>query len=251
MILDIDMGNTRIKWLLKDRDRVVERGAFAAESMTAFFASLNDSDYEPQRVRVASVRPSLHEVFDRLCLQYWQLQPEYAIVSRQYKRIVNAYQDVSQMGVDRWMGIIAASQLIDSPCLVVSAGSAMTVDLLDNDAGHLGGFIVPGGQLMRQSLYRDTDQVKLAQIDYDIQPALGKNTRQAVSSGIVLMQMGLLQQSLALLVELVDAADVVVIVSGGDGQRLCEILSNGATIPALAGVIYEPDLVFKGLSLAL
>lgn len=243
MILDVDMGNTRIKWLLRDDElNILQQGAFVEADLESNLIALPKSI---NSVRVASVRPSLHNRFDRLCEQHWQLKPEYASVSQSFAGVINAYDDIEQMGVDRWLGIIAASTLCSSSGLVVSAGSAMTVDLLDECRQHLGGFIVPGLRLMRESLYRDTDQVKLDNIDYDTELGAGKSTQEAVASGLVLMQLGLIQQSLHRL----NASTVTIVVTGGDGELLCKMIESNNCSSSKVSVIYEPNLIFKGLAL--
>ena len=245
MILDVDMGNTRIKWLLSHNDHIVQRGAFFPEEQISFFEMLSSRGYRIDRVRVASVRPTLHKGFDHCCQRYWRLTPQYAVVARQFASVVNAYKDIGQMGVDRWLGIVAASKLCGSACIVVSAGSAITVDLLSEDQRHLGGFIAPGLQLMRESLYRDTDQVKLGHIDYDAGLKPGCSTQEAVSSGLLLMQLGLLKQSVQML------AQPTLFITGGDGVQLQQMFLQSDEADWVRELILEPDLVFKGLSLVL
>ena len=58
--------------------------------------------------------------------------------------VTNAYDQPERLGVDRWLALIAATQLIDGDCIVIDAGSAITVDLLRADGQHLGGAILPG-----------------------------------------------------------------------------------------------------------
>lgn len=246
MILDVDIGNTRIKWLLNSTEQIEMRGVVAVDDLGHFFKSLSQYASQISRVRVASVRPSVCEAFDSGCEQLFDVKPEYAVVTKQFGQLTNAYIEVDQMGVDRWLNMIAATTLVDCPCAVVSAGSAITIDLLNEDRQHLGGFIAPGLQLMRQSLYRDTDQVKLNQIDYDVDCLPAGNTQQAVASGLMMMQVGLIEQSLKFL----ESKQPTLLLTGGDSERLKATCSklNGNRV---AKIVVEPDLVFKGLALAL
>jgi len=244
MILDIDIGNTRVKWILSNSGIIVERGALDEHELEALFKSLANIPQAIARLRVASVRPSLHERLNQYSWQYCCLQPEYAVVEKQFGNLVNAYEDVSQMGVDRWLAIIAASAMCDGACIVVSAGTAVTVDLLDADKRHKGGFIAPGLRLMRQSLYLDTDQVKLESIDQPAKPEPGVSTHNAVSNGLLLMQMGLVEKS----IELLAANQPTLLLTGGDGAQLEKCFLASSNIPALKKIVFEPDLVFRGLS---
>lgn len=247
MILDVDIGNTRSKWLLHNAGRVEKRGAFSAAEQGDFFESIAEYSSVISNVRVASVKPSLHESFNRACEQLFNLQPQYAVVSKQFGQLTNAYADVSQMGVDRWLNMIAATEIVNGACVVVSAGSAITVDLLNENQQHLGGFIAPGLRLMRQSLYRDTDQVKLDQIDYDVGCSPATNTHQAVSAGLMLMQIGLIEQSLAM----ISSSQPVLLLTGGDSERLKAAYAGLNNTHGFSVVRVEPDLVFKGLALVL
>jgi len=247
MILDIDIGNTRIKWILSREGDMVERGAIEEDALESLFTQLSKGDFNIARIRVASVRPSLHETLETLSYRYCRQLPEYAVVKKQFGRLVNAYEDVSQMGVDRWLGIIAATRMCQGDCIVVSVGSAITVDLLDTHHQHKGGFIGPGLRLMRQSLYRDTDQVKLDTIDALTMLEPGDSTQQAVSNGLLLMQLGLVEKSIDML-----AVDrLTILVTGGDGVQLVKHLVNSSNQPSTCEIIFEPDLVFKGLSIIL
>ena len=247
MILDIDIGNTRVKWILSNNGIIVERGALDEHELEALFKSLANIPQAIERLRVASVRPSLHDRLNQYSSQYCDLQPEYAVVEKQFGNLVNAYDDVSQMGVDRWLAIIAASAMCDGACIVVSAGTAITVDLLDYDQQHKGGFIAPGLRLMRQSLYLDTDQVKLESIDHPAKPEPGVSTHKAVSNGLLLMQMGLVEKS----IELLAADQPTLLLTGGDGAQLEKCFLANTTRSSVSAIVYEPDLVFKGLSIVL
>jgi len=58
--------------------------------------------------------------------------------------VINAYQSAQGLGVDRWLCLLAADNLVARDAMIVDAGSAITVDLLRSDGQHLGGAILPG-----------------------------------------------------------------------------------------------------------
>jgi type III pantothenate kinase len=68
----------------------------------------------------------------------------------------NSYANPRQLGADRWAALIGAWNLHRGPCVVVNAGTTVTVDALDGGGVFLGGMIVAGAGLMRDALARNT-----------------------------------------------------------------------------------------------
>ena len=63
-----------------------------------------------------------------------------------------AYAEPSRLGVDRFLALLGAHARGPGPWLLVSAGSALTVDLLDSSGQHRGGVIAPSPEHMRAAL---------------------------------------------------------------------------------------------------
>lgn len=68
-----------------------------------------------------------------------------------------AYSKPDTLGVDRWLGFLAAYQAFQNAVMVVDAGSAVTIDVVDRTGAHQGGVIVPGLQRMAHGLLAGTD----------------------------------------------------------------------------------------------
>jgi type III pantothenate kinase len=75
--------------------------------------------------------------------------------------------------------------------LVVTAGTATTVDLLSSDGDFLGGLILPGIDLMQQALARGTAQLPLADGHFALQP---RRTIDAIRSGCLNAQAGAVER---------------------------------------------------------
>ena len=147
------------------------------------------------------------------------------------------------MGVDRWLAVLAAYGEWQQACLIVDCGSAVTVDMVDNDGRHRGGYIAPGIQLMRRALFRDTDAVKVAALTPGSQVDPADNTADAVNRGLLLMVVGLVTEAHRWLMTECKTP-VAVVVTGGDGEPV------GAMLASIEAHI-RPDLVLDGLALAL
>jgi type III pantothenate kinase len=95
----------------------------------------------------------------------------------------NHYVPPQQLGSDRWAALVAARQRHGGACLVVNAGTAMTVDALSPCGAFLGGLIVPGIRLMAESLLRATAEIRIGHGTVQEFPV---STGDAVESGAVL-----------------------------------------------------------------
>jgi type III pantothenate kinase len=119
---------------------------------------------------------------------------------------------------------------------VIDAGSALTIDLLDDNGRHLGGYIIPGPTLMERALLLDTGRVRFAEdADYTLVP--GTSTAEAVRHGIALAQAG----ALALAMDRAGVIPSRALFCGGWGQTLMSLLDRGGE--------FLPELVFEGLGL--
>ena len=146
MILEIDCGNTRIKWRLVSASLSVESSGslswleLQAGAYPKVFTALPVS-----RVRIGSVASSENTNSLVSAMQaLFQLQPEIARVASPCSGIECHYQDLTKLGVDRWLAVLAAAAEFPSADLVVvDAGSPITVDFVSPGV-HRGGFIGPG-----------------------------------------------------------------------------------------------------------
>ncbi|MGH1486461.1 MAG: type III pantothenate kinase [Cellvibrionaceae bacterium] len=255
------MGNSSLKWRLRDGavgavgDVVSVPVSAQGYDYNAIFEDLVDS---PVEIRVACVVPALRQAFSDWSIKVWQLEPCYAVVSREAAGVLNGYSDVSQMGVDRWVAMLAAYSACQNACLVVDAGTAMTVDLVLLSGQHRGGYITPGLGLMDDVLFdqtgiREVHRVKHVAISYDGALGAGSSTQSAVLSGLYSMQLGLLLLALdELCIQCEGPPDVVF--SGGAGSALAEMfrkcLLAREEVKKVREIMYSPALVLDGLSLS-
>ncbi|ODS22361.1 hypothetical protein AB835_14610 [Candidatus Endobugula sertula] len=247
MLLEIDIGNTRIKWRVRQQSQIVA----ADNALTALL--LDEASFDEvfseidlsliDKVYVASVVPRCHQFLSNWCMR-WSIVPVFAITACYQAGLMNAYNDVSQMGVDRWLALLAAYERSKDPCLIVDAGSAVTIELLC-EGSHLGGYIVPGLNLMRNSLFSDTSQVQVTNTRYPDKPCVGASTEEAVLSGLPLMLLGLI--TLAADELSTTGRKVKIFVTGGDGDYLANLLAAYG----FSSVEYISDLVLDGLRLSI
>lgn len=233
MILEIDIGNSRVKWRAVDTDGAIRHGHCARD--TADWPGTLPQQGVTQ-VRVANVGgPEAAEQLTSWARARWGLTPGYARSMRMLAGVVNGYREPERLGVDRWLALLAAWRELHGGAVVVSAGTALTVDILAADGQHNGGYIVPGLRLMRDALISGTSGVRPA-AEALVSLAPGRSTTEAVLHGCMAMAVALIERARR------DVATPVVL-SGGDAEALA---------PWLAGpVLRRPDLVLDGLGIAL
>ncbi|MDO3723130.1 type III pantothenate kinase [Marinobacter sp. chi1] len=239
MRLLIDAGNTRIKWRLvkgsNEQPVVVDQGAVDLvdqESLASLAGRL--SDVERVAVSVVAGEPQRKRLSEVLAL----LTPApvvYHWAEAERAGLRNAYDDPSKMGADRWHAMYGAWSTYRQGVAIVDAGSAVTVDYVDGAGQHLGGFILPGLQMMFRSLKTDA-----ARIGFEPNQVLdrspGRSTGECVNHGLAWLSAGMV----AKIQEDVDRFSIKdVLVTGGDAERLVGL--------GLGGMIV-PDLVLQGLA---
>ena len=249
MILELDVGNSRIKWrILSSDERSVDSKArvlavSAVDSAGLLFQIL-PNDSQLSRIRVCSVREDalLSELAG--CVRArWGLELEIATVSACCGGVQNGYVEFERMGVDRWLAMIAAFNRRHTACLVVDAGTALTIDIVSGDGQHQGGYILAGLSMSVQAL-EDNTGIVLRNRKFDPESDPGTSTEEAVLRGTLASKVSLIQEALRTL--RCRDSDAVAYLCGGDAEILSQALnSRGET-----GFVIERDLVLDGLAYA-
>lgn len=232
--LYFDIGNSRIKLWRCHGDVVLESMAVPHHGDPgAVLSSLPPSFAgAPLAIKGACVLDeAAKDGFARRCRDKWGSVPEFARSSSHHGGVINAYASCPErLGVDRWLGLLAARRLGKDVC-VADCGSAITLDVLRADGRHEGGYILPGLDMMVRVLLQETGRVRFEErVQAGILP--GKNTAEAVTHGA-------LASVVALIESLVRDRQLVLILTGGDGPVVGAFLS--------CPTIFEPELLLHGL----
>lgn len=226
-VLLIDAGNTRLKWQWRTVNGVRDTGADDYEQKLEYLPEAQMLDH----VMVASVGEHL-SLQQQLQQRYgdklvWLGQP-----LLEFGDFKHCYAKPERLGVDRWLAMLGARSHFGGPVLVADAGTAFTIDLLNEDGQHQGGFIVPGLTLAQNALFQNTGRVRPFQDERSAGViAPGQDTLGCVSSGVQRQFLALLQSVMN------EYNDHRVFVSGGDGAWLAQQTNTG----------FYPDLVFDGM----
>ena len=238
MKLLFDLGNSRIKWGWAEGGGILRHGSFrnTEDALRQGVAAMELPDTLDQ-IAVSSV---LHERRNRLFAEELQTRtgqtPWFAHVSAAAHGVRNGYHDPAQLGVDRWLALIAAWRITQAAVCVIDCGTTITVDWLDADGVHAGGLVIPGYRLMRDTTQRDTAQISLAAKTAEDGLPPGKDTTACVTHGCLRAIQAFLDS-----LPRIGGAAPSYLITGGDAARL----SASLELPAQE----EPLLLFQGLDL--
>ena len=174
----------------------------------------------------------LHALRDR-----YGADPQFVQSSAQACGVRNAYAQPQRLGVDRFLGMIAAHAQAHEPTVVASCGTALTLDALAADGRHLGGLIAPSPSLMQSALRGNT--ARLGEPGGAHLVELADNTVDAVESGTWLAGVALIERFVARGAERLGTAPVLIL-TGGGAAGLAELIKLPHRI--------DTELVLRGLA---
>lgn len=154
-----------------------------------------------------------------------------------------------KVGVDRLLAAVAANVVRPGGrrAVIVSSGTATTVDRVAADGAFEGGAILPGFDLCARALHHYTALLPLVSMDElarEPHPPLGTNTRAAIRSGLFWGQLGAIKELIARLASVEKEP--------GEPPPLLLLTGGGAGLlaPELPAACVEPHLALQGIVLA-
>ncbi len=234
-----DCGNTCIKFALFTEEVGLSHYQFIDYSDVHNFVRKLFNLYPiPDEIKIASVTKS--ERLERLLSnisEFSDVKPTIAISQKSALGLTNQYDLPESLGVDRWLGMLAAWDIYREPMLVVDLGTALTIDYISKEGDFKGGLILPGIKSLRDALLKDTAIQNVSELTYTSK--LGHNTNLCISSGIHYAIAG----SIVALYQSLPDVDRVIL-AGGRAKWLKDILE-----PMLPQTNYHvhKHLVLEGL----
>lgn len=245
MILELDCGNSFIKWRVLKADARQVVGEGVVDSDLALLEGVKGIEGLALRFcRLVSVRTAeeTDELIARLKAAF-DISVVCAAPAKEMAGVRNGYEEFERLGLDRWLALLGGFHLASGACLVLDFGTAVTADFVSGDGEHLGGFICPGMPLMRNQLRTHTRKIRYG--DLAAERALeclvpGCTTVEAVERGCLLMLRGFVLTQLEM-ARGYWGESFTVFLTGGDAALVSEMVPEARVVP---------DLVFVGLSMA-
>jgi type III pantothenate kinase len=232
-----DVGNSRLKVGERGPDRLSRTAILSLDQpdelrdlMTKWGATA------PTRWTLAGSQPEARE---RLGATLTQWGHEVRVIARAAQAPIEiAVDSPDQVGIDRLLNAVAARHLfpIDAAFVIVNAGSAVTIDLVDQAGVFRGGVILPGFRLMAKALNDYTARLPLVETFVPVPIFPATNTEAAIRLGIRQAIRGAIERTTR------DAGPCRLIIAGGDTKWLTGLEGE----PLIAG----PFLTLEGLAIA-
>lgn len=231
----LDIGNTRLKYWITENKHVIEHAAelhlqSPADLMLGLIQHFKAQNLD--HVGISSVQDKKNN--DRIIriLKMLDVPVTFAKVHEEYAGLRCGYDTPNQLGIDRWLQVLAVAEENQNLC-VVSCGTALTIDLTQG-LQHLGGYILPNLYLQRNSLIQNTKGIKIPDMAFsELSP--GRNTIDAVHHGIFLGLLSTIRQVML-------QSPRQLVLTGGDANLFAKYLTE-------FNPIIEPDLLLKGLKI--
>lgn len=253
MLLTIDAGNTRTKWaVFNATGQITHQGACLNTAIQSL--SLCASTLHYQRIIISNVAGKQHgaAIQSKLTPNY---PIQWLVATQATNSLINHYTKPSSLGSDRWAALTAAWHMQHTPCIVVNAGTAVTIDAVVPQAKQahigefLGGIIMPGISLMQQSLSQAAAQLpKLTHTQIDIPNIFATSTEQAIYAGALNAITGAIAHMVdALILQYQQTPNIII--SGGDAHTILTHYLKSNLNKLANHVVIVDNLVLQGLFL--
>ena len=240
MFLLIDIGNTKTKWMLRDNKRIYKHDSFLTEDIDQDHFKF---DEKVRKIVISNVAGFEKEAILKIKLKNFSCPIEFIKPHKKLNHLINNYQDATKLGTDRWLSALSVSHDIKKTAVIVSVGTAVTIDYLsfdqkNNQHTFEGGVILPGLHLTKNALSNHTADLKNSEGAFQMPPI---NTGNAIQSGFILSVLGNIKSFFDL--ALSQFKDVTIILSGGDTELIHQHMDEGLK----KYVSIKKDLVLEGL----
>jgi type III pantothenate kinase len=231
MFLTIDIGNTRTKAAVFEPNGLL---------VMSFTLEGNEVDELNKLISTYSIEHVISSATGKRDWKLSELKVGGKIIELSHETplpINLVYSTPQTLGRDRIASACAAHSLFPKKnCLVIDAGTCITMDIVLKTGVFIGGNIAPGLSMRLKSMHEYTAKLPLADIEWP-KLSFGDSTIHALQNGACL---GALMEIEGILSRAKDAfGEVFIVMTGGDSPFLTERLERE--------IFLEPELVAKGL----
>jgi len=243
----VDVGNSRIKWGRCGRDGVAGTASLPPEDPAAWEEQIQAWKLKGQlRWAVAGVHPARGE---RLADWIGRRGDQVCALKANHLPLVVRVDQPEKVGMDRLLDAVAANGWLtrglkarpEKPAIIIDAGSAITVDLVDQAGAFRGGTIFPGVRLLTRSLHEHTALLPLVEINLPPPSLLGTSTPSAIAGGVYWGTAGAINALTSHFMGMGIWAPTIFL-TGGDAPLFREVIDHPT--------IFWPEMTLEGIRLA-
>ncbi|MFT6072610.1 MAG: type III pantothenate kinase [Alphaproteobacteria bacterium] len=251
MLLAIDCGNTNTIFAIYDNNRWVARWRMATSAvrtadqyivwLSALMSLENINIKNVTGCIISTVVPQSLFHLRNLCKRHFNQTP-LIIGHNVTPNIAVKIDNPDEAGADRLVNAVAAHKKYKGSLLVIDSGTATTFDVIASDGAFLGGVICPGLSLSVLALHNAAAKLPRVEIK-ETEKVIGKNTVQAMQSGIFWGYIGLIEG----LVTRIRGEYV-----GNDCNDTLTVIATGGIVSLFEGATdfvdyFDSDLTLDGL----
>jgi type III pantothenate kinase len=181
----VDIGNSRVKWGLVTSFGIGAAAALPADDVVSWHNQLAEWHLDGSQHWVVS---AVHPGRCNRLVAWLRAQGHQATVLDDWRTLPLTVKldRPESAGIDRLLTAVAANHRRESstPVVIVNAGTAVTVDWLDENGAFRGGAILPGFQLMARSLHESTALLPSVDLPPTLPTVPGDSTPAAIRAGV-------------------------------------------------------------------
>jgi len=203
------------------------------------FVKSDKVDLRDGVIVVSSVKPEWTDLIKKICDE--ELGEKIKVIGVDVDLPIEmAVDNKYEVGTDRIVAAAAAFAVVEDAVAVADFGSAVTIDLVDEQGVFLGGVIAPGFNIAAAALCDNTAKLPEVEVKKPKDP-IGGNTNDAINAGLYYSAIGLLRTTCENYAVQLDKWPQT-IVTGGNAETIkddCDFVDS-----------WVPNLVVKGILLA-
>jgi type III pantothenate kinase len=188
MLLAVDVGNTQTVLGLYRGEELVEHFRLATDrsrtgdELGVTLGALLDLE-DVDGICLSTTVPALQREWERVA-ERWLKAPLLVVGPGTRTGIAIRYDDPREVGPDRIVNAVAASERYGPPCIVVDFGTSTNFDIVSPEGDYVGGVLAPGIEVSMEALFARA--ARLVKVDFS-PPAtvIGKTTVAGLQSGLV------------------------------------------------------------------
>ncbi len=236
MMLAINVGNTNVAFGVFDGLTLRRMGRVARSDYHLLPEKIGAERFT--RILLGSVVPSMNDQIVSSLAMAYSLPVQVAGVDLPWG-VEILCDEPAKVGADRLLNTLAAFARVKASCIVVDAGTAVTVNAVSRTGSLMGGAIAPGPAIMVHSLASRTELLPTV-APQKPGVVVGCNTADAIRSGVYYGSIGLVSELVARMRGEMGKA-VPLLITGGAGQFLSTELPEKPP--------YHPALTLEGLAI--
>lgn len=236
----LDGGNSRLKWAWVQNGQIVHTNHAPYRDLTLLAQEWAQYGQQVSRIVGSAVCGAAKQAL--VAAKLPEKRIEWLPSVKRALGIYNHYQNPAQHGSDRWFNALGSRLFSQNACVIVSCGTAVTIDAMTADGHYLGGTIMPGFHLMKESLALKTanlDQVvgKLFPFPTTTANAIAGGMMDAVCGSIMLMHSRLQARN--------EGKTTDIVITGGGAVKVANALPETFLLDNTVKIV--DNLVIHGL----